>query len=347
MAADAFVCFVKNLPGDFKSVDVEDFFKSYFSTTTPIKMKMKYRDNIQDSIKHARNCIITNLYLNKFFQKKAYALTYIEPICTLLLDTKEIANDNQQAQIIFLLHLSKAELDRTKFVYFENFFRKINTIQLTTSDFQFKDECNTLFNSLKNNKIIKKIIRKVVKDISGKETTLDLDLFQVAYFDSHIDGLNGFAGLDKIYISRTEQQNLHLLSENYSENEKLLISKLNFTRLVLHEITHIILRKSLNDFNISSPKLFEATNHTYSTKTSIEAGIFAENELFNARINWKKSATSSKLNIAYCSSFMDNLMKDQEDNFNIELAAVELIHSQATIMAVDYDYDYEPDLVYE
>ena len=110
----------------------------------------------------ARDCIIANLNLNPFFEKKTYSLDDITSISSLLLDSKEHANENQQAQILFLLHFSKSNLD-----FIIEFFREIKTIQLISTGIEYKDEYDTLFENLINNKYVKKIICKVVKDISG------------------------------------------------------------------------------------------------------------------------------------------------------------------------------------
>ena len=354
MAANSFIDYVRNIKKDNDSINVENFFKSYCLNSTPIKMKMKYHDNVQDSIKEARNCIISNLNLNIYFQKKAYKLSRIEEICRVLSESQENANDDQQAQIIFLLHLSKAKFDFNEIKYFEYFFGLIRSIQMKTKEFQYKDEYDVLFNSLKNNKIIKKIVCDIVYDISRKKVNYDFNLCNIEYFESKIAGLNGFAGFNKIYISKSEQFNLYefsgFSSTKYTEAEKFVILKCNFTRTLLHEMTHVILRKTLNDFNMSSPKTYEATSQlstTITNETAIEAGILAEKRLFNERIDWKMSAKSEHLNLAYCSSFIEKLFVEQDDTFDFRLAGVVLNDSAILIMGVDINIGIEPFICWE
>jgi hypothetical protein len=261
------------------------------------------------------------------------------------LDSKENANENQQAQLFFLLHVSKSKWD-----FITTFFNKINKLQLISDSFLYKNEYNTLFDHLINNKYVKKIICKVVKDLSGKEITSDFNFCQVAYFDSNIFGLNGFAGMDKIYISYSNQEKLYILLGKYFKCEELVILKCNFVRLFLHVMTDVILRRHLNDFNLSSPKISEENideTQSFSYDKAIKDGLVAEKELFNAVIDWERSALSSKLNVAYCSSFMNSLLKEEEVSFNIELSGVVLNESEPTIMAADYNFDTYVIPVYE
>jgi hypothetical protein len=339
MAANSFIEYVEKYKSDFKQekkINVANFFKKYFAEKTPIKMKITYNENFQCSIKKARDCIIANLNLNPFFEKITYSLDDITSISSLLLDSKEYANENQQAQILFLLHLSKSNLG-----FIIEFFREIKTIQLISTGIEYKDEYDTLFENLINNKYVKKIISKVVKDISGKEIMFDFNFCKVEYFDTSIQGLNGFAGLDKIYISNMEQKNLSGLYKNYSQWKKIVIQKCNFARLVLHEMTHVILRRAINDFNLSSPKIFEANTDAIlpvSYDGSIEAGVMAEKVLFKDKIDWQKSAESPNLNVEYCSSFLSSLLNEQEVIFDLKLSGVVVNDSKFAIMAVDFNF---------
>ena len=317
MAAEAFIVYFEKLSKDIMKVNVQDFFKSFFSTVTPDKKKMIYKEKTKDSINQARNCIIDNLYRNPFFLKEdGYMRNSIESVYLLIKNTKDDASDEQIAQLIFLLHLSKANLDCKEFKYFEYLFFKINTIHLTTNENRlwFEGECNKLFDSLKNTKKIKNIINNVVKVICGKEAKFDYGSCNIIYFTSSIKGLNGFAGINQIYVSDSELENLYDLSHQFLHDDKLLILKLNLIRLILHEITHVVLRHTLNDFNISSPKYYENNHQLGAASVScdasnlIEAGLWAEKKLFNGKIDWKKSAMSSKLNIEYCASFLNKLM---------------------------------------
>ena len=299
MAADSFINYVNNLAKDLRSIDIADIFQNHFSPSPPVQIKIKYGGNVQDFVGQARNCIISNLKLNPFFEKKTYERKHIQAICSLLLDCKENVSDDQLAQIIFLLHSSKGKLDSKYFAYL---FSNLSTIQLTTSDLE--DEYTKIFNCLKNNDQIKSIIHKVVNEISGEVETFDFDLCKVAYFKSNIRVLSGFAGLDTIYVSESQQENLNMASDSYSYVEKLIILKCNFIRLVLYETTHIALRTILKGFNLTNSNIDEGNFQAVakvSYDRSLEAGLMSEKELFTDRIDWIKSVMNSKLNTAYLS----------------------------------------------
>ncbi len=103
--------------------------------------------------------------------------------------------------------------------FITDFFCEIKTILLISTDILYKDEYYKLFENLINNKYVKKIICKVVRDFSGKEITFDFNFCIIEYFTSDIGGLNGFAGMGRVYISYSEQAKLYKLLDNYSESE--------------------------------------------------------------------------------------------------------------------------------
>ena len=133
---------------------------------------------------------------------------------------------------------------------------------------------------------------------------------------------------------------------------KLLILKMFFTRVILHELTHVVLRQTLNDFNISSPQIYE-TKHQATSTTScqisnmIEAGLILEQEIFSGKIDWFRSAFSPNLNLGYCSRFLDNVLNGLETSFSIESSGVVLSESVSLIMAVDYEFDPLPIITFE
>lgn len=65
-----------------------------------------------------------------------------------------------------------------------------------------------------------------------------------------------------------------------------MIAKLEFMRIVSHEMTHVVLRRKTNDFNISTPDLFKdkIANRTFSECP--ESGIMLEYHLFGGKIDF-------------------------------------------------------------
>ena len=217
MAAEAFINFFEKLPKDVKLIKLQDFFKSYFSVTTPIKMKINYSDNINNCIKEARNCIIRNWSINPFFLiEDGFEREMVQSICELLVSTKEQADDNQIAQIIFLLHLSKSNLDCKNIPFFYSFYGNIKTIKLQTSiKLQINEnevtlnDFSCLFSMLSKSKIIQNLVNKVVKNICTREPNFDYNSCKLAYFNSDLVELNGFAGINQIYVSSSEIKRLY------------------------------------------------------------------------------------------------------------------------------------------
>ena len=350
MAAEEFLTHFEKLNTNKEKINIQDF-KNYFSTKTPIKMKMIYSQDIKDSIKQARNCIIGNLFINPYFLKaNELDQKSIKEICSLLKNTESSANDNQIAHLLFLLHLSKSNLKNVG--RFQNFFNNFNSIDLKNCENEsWYNECNGLFNSLITNKIIKQIINKVIKEISSKDASFDCSV-NITFFTSstYPYTVNGFAGINQVYISKTEIEKLLILinlSCEYSSDDKNLILKLYLTRLFLHELTHVILRKTLNDFNLSSPNIFESTHQEADASCLIEAGILAEKELFGGKIDWKKTVAFSNVNVVYCSTFLQNLLNNQKTVFSIELSRAIISDLPQLIMAVDCDLELPPLLEFE
>ena len=88
----------------------------------------------------------------------------------------------------------------------------------------------------------------------NRETNFNYNSCQITFFKSNIQGLNGFAGIDQIYISLTELKIFYETFPNMcSTKDELIIVKMYLLRLVLHEMTHVVFRQTLNDFNLSSP----------------------------------------------------------------------------------------------
>jgi hypothetical protein len=63
--------------------------------------------------------------------------------------------------------------------------------------------------------------------------------------------------------------------------------------MVVHEITHVALRYTSLDFNISSSTFNDQSDKEKTLKQD-ESGCIAENLLFKAKINWIESAEGFK-----------------------------------------------------
>lgn len=83
------------------------------------------------------------------------------------------------------------------------------------------------------------------------------------------------------------------LSKKYQHDDKITILNLIFAKMVVHEITHVALRYTSLDFNISSSTFNDQSDKEKTLKLD-ESGCIAENLLFKAKINWIESAEGFK-----------------------------------------------------
>ena len=183
------------------------------------------------------------------------------------------------------------------------------------SSFEYFHFSNILI--VNNNQVKLTAINEVKKITNLKSIEYDFTKLQLQYFKSFITNLNGYAGINTVYTSIDYIYYFYSYLFKFNKNEKLIILKLNFFRLVLNEMTHVILRNSLNDINDSTTELIKS-NKTQLTsgkndKIFEEAGIMSENKIFGGKINWIDSAKEDNFNIKYCTSILQNL----EENLNI------------------------------
>ena len=148
----------------------------------------------------------------------------------------------------------------------------------------------------------------MIYEISQKQLNYDINQTKVTYFECEIDGLKGYAVINEIYINLLEQDVLYTkLLRILSEENSILVLKMNFLRLILHEMTHVALRATTQDFNPSTPTLIDESNKNSKEKIkNCQAGILAEKKFFSVRIDWFQSARKG-LNFNYCQTFLKNL----------------------------------------
>ena len=119
----------------------------------------------------------------------------------------------------------------------------------------------------------------------------------------------------------------------------------------MHEATHVALRSTLEDFNVSSPPLYAASlmknerSSGYATSTVdpklgfIEAGVLAEKELFGCRIDWKKS--DQNINAVYLNEFLGKFLNEKEMEFDAKKSGVSVNYSEPICMAIDMIFEEE------
>ena len=178
------------------------------------------------------------------------------------------------------------------------------------------------------NNRVKQISSDVIKNISGYAVTnYDFSKIKLYYFVVPIPSLNGYAGIDSIYVSWTQLLSFYdCLNSNLDSNSKLNLFKMNCVRLVQHEITQVVLRDLANDINISTP---------YNKVDIEESGLLAEIEHFGGRINWLESSECGDLNTDYCEYYIKKVENNEYVSFDCIKAKVKFYEHIPICMAVD------------
>ncbi|RNA24754.1 hypothetical protein BpHYR1_000448 [Brachionus plicatilis] len=215
-----------------------EFSFEYFRTEilpmiTPKKLRLNpnaEQKSLEDELK---NAIISNLGLNPYFYKFDFR-----------------HEQNQFVQLIFLLHLSKANIDDKG--SWNNFFLALQSIKIIdTNESILKKELDEFMHQLKKcNKFTDKILA-VGQEMSGIENIVaNFEDLKINFISSSIPGLNGFSGINSIYINLTELLRKHnVLTNSVYEDKAQILVKFECLRLFVHESCHVLIRQSLNDLN--------------------------------------------------------------------------------------------------
>ncbi|RNA17781.1 hypothetical protein BpHYR1_036095 [Brachionus plicatilis] len=299
MAAEQFIGFLKEEIESKKWDTVVDFAKfkqDKLVTATPQKVKISPLDSLNMIGFQMRNAIISNLSLNSFFLLKCSKIkcSLLKNLYDLLLNTRDAVNKDQLAQLIFLLHLSKSKIEEaSEWHYF--FVKFISLSHENQIDFSFKESIEKLFDQLKSNIHVQQRLKRAVQNITGEvNLAFDMNKFlinelKLNFVSCEIPGLKGYAGFNSIFVNIVELFSKYEFI-NKNDHSAFDILKLEFTRLFVHEVCHVIIRQVLRDINVSTPKLER------SKKLNIfEAGIYSEETFFCKRIDWIASFSSNDL----------------------------------------------------
>ena len=267
---------------------LNDFFIQQFDYKSPVKYEVKHSCSTDELLRTFCNAILKNLHTNSFFRQLAKQelneIDFIRLYEHLYIITKDVFNktigENILPNLIFLLHLSKANLPTS---IFEKCFRTICSIEIVHSmiDVDEYAELKQLYRKLVCNTNIRQfsidVIRKI-KRCTSIDNTFDTSKIKLVFLNCEISGLYSFAGTDSIYVSLDGIQDVYQKISRKLQTSKMIILKLNFIRLIQHEMAHVLLRHDVGDLNISTPDFFNSKNH--------EPGIQVEIEPFGGRIDW-------------------------------------------------------------
>ncbi|RNA33217.1 hypothetical protein BpHYR1_014219 [Brachionus plicatilis] len=258
------------------------------------KMKLNTNTDKNTLVALLRDAIISNFGFNPYFYKFDFKREELAKLHKILVNSANLVlSHNQIVQLIFLVHLSKANInDKNAWNYFFLHLETINVIEI--NDFLMVKELNEFLQQLKNCKKFTDKILDVAQEISGIEKIeTDFSNFEINFISSLLPGLNGFSGINSIYINLTE-----------------LTRKYNELKVSLDEA------RALNVLKLECliPKLAKIS----ATSSLPEAGISAEENIFSHPIDWITSIII--FNYDYCIDYLTNLLNNEDVNFDFKKA---------------------------
>lgn len=295
-------------------------------------------DNVNIFI-NSKESIIRNLCLHPILiQKPNFNVSFLKDLYDLMQDMSY--SESKLAQCLYLLHASKSDfssLDLTSaLIEFNNIFLNFNSIEtyVDYQEFSFLKDLEYIFEKILNCLNITKIIDNLVDEILSKQKTFDYNKVRLVFFKSRIIDLDGYSGKDTVYVN-TEPL-VYFYQLNIDQEIKEITLKLNFISLVIHELSHIVLRFKLNDLNLSSPFLTDINDDDIKRKNVDECGYEVEKRFFKHIINWPASACY--LDLDYCRQYLEKLLKDEFVEIDIEKGRLLTIHNERLPkMALSYN----------
>ena len=324
-----------------QSFRFSDYFKEQFDFQSPIKYEVQFHSSIEKQLISLSNAIFKNLQLNKFFEKNADAeLKYSEFIqlySSLYSLIKGVVSnqefdENYIIKLILLLHMSKVSFHQETF---NMFFIRLDSVEFADADIlsrhEYTGELKDLYLKIIRNNKIRQISIDVIRNINGfaKTHIYDVHNIKLVFIIDQLDGLFGFAGINSIYVSLNTYSKLNA---KLDKDSKMIILKMDFIRLIQHELTHLLLRESANNVNISTPDLLKNSNRDHLIQ---ESGIMAESKHFSRRIDWVLSSFSKTLNFEYCQDYIKRIEANEEVDFDINRANIIENTSDICCMALD------------
>ena len=343
LASDAFISYFENQVAiDAKVINLKEFLNRFSIDKTPTKSILKYELNNEQLVKQGKECVLTNLRLNPHFLNASLTIDYFEPMYSLFKRKNLVITNDDVPRIVFLLHLSKSIFN--DFIDFAYLIEQINSIKIVSEQDDYIKELNEIYKKTITNEHLKKEIKKVVQDIiGGDETNYKFEETKLVFFTSSYKGLYGFAGINTVYINQEMLTNMYETScYDYSAKEKKLLLEISFIRVVLHELSHVAIRFSKNDLNMSSPVEKKREISSQSELIDIEAGALVELNIFKGRIDWHKTAQQKTLsNLKPLYEFIESLKNGQDKpKFNIDIEEVILRTDKIETMAIDFDLHF-------
>ncbi|CAF0906943.1 unnamed protein product [Brachionus calyciflorus] len=320
MDAKRFIDLTKSLDTKSDHVFLNEFSNKFYQGSIKKEYNVSYNENSPE----LKNAIINNLFYNRnFLKQKRFETHSFQYLASIIEKIKN--SENEIAQLLFLLQVSKSNLLGHYFDHILKHLRKLVIAHPNTRHFEHEHiYFYDLFEHLKRNAGIRQVIKESVLSNGCSEFNFSFDKLKLFFINSKFRELRGFGGVDKIYVSLLKREDYFLDDVDETLDHKEKIVQFEFVRVFIHVVAEIALRSSLNNLN--------------ETEKSSQIGTFAENKIFNCRIDWRESWMSREININYCSDFFERLLKEEKlDTFDLDKARVKLIESNV-IMGCDNDF---------
>ena len=336
MSALAFTRYYENLENDEKFINFNRYAK-----LNPKIQKIKLNSNYETSfnIAKAKDCFVYNLCLNDGFLKTdRFSKEIFYKIYSFLKSFKH--DETELARSIFLVHLSKSNVDYLTFALLCKIFDSIEIV--SPNDHHINEEIkflNELFIKLKNNNVIQDVILRTVQSICGHNVKFNFNNLKISFFKCSIEKLRGFTGINRIYVGHRPFSNMMTqLTKLLPKEDAMLIISLEFIRIFINLATQCMIRNAKNDLNYWNPRSFAKFNQA-NKKYRLNIGNKAEESLFSCQINWFQSGLKgTNFNFDKWKLFYKNLATDlvQPNTFNIEETGVICKNNQNFIMGIDF-----------
>lgn len=286
------------------------------------KLVLYYDLDKAEIIHYSKETIIRNLCLHpSIIQSPKFDHVLLQDFFNFFKD--DSFSDSRLAQCFYLLHGSKSDYSSvslgTAKQEFQQYFMYFSTIEVNHNieKFHFLTDLINIFNKIIVTTNIKEKINLQIEGIVKKPNEFDYNKVELFFFNSYLDDLDGFSGRNAIYVNlnRLIRLNNYLISDK----KKKITMKLNFVALIIHELSHVVLRFKLKDLNLSSPFLAELGDKDVK-KNVDECGFDAEIKFFKHVVDWFGSV--SVINDEYCENYLGNILNDKYVELDIEKASL-------------------------
>lgn len=290
---------------DFRLNCLDQYFKNQ------ARLSLSLDDHM--NLEKIKEIILNNLYCN-IGSDRCFYQNMIRSVYDLL-KTTQVSSDLVAVHFL-LLHYSKTNFqaldDYNMTRDYMQHFLQFKTVEPPA----YTKNQEILFNKLITHPGVKKLIDQAVFEVTKEKNSYDIAHTQLKWFELQAaTGLAGFSSPDTIYFNDVSFNITlcHCLNSNIKKHvsssdavdSQTVLRQLKFIAVVLHELAHIALRKTINNLNEIND-------------SELDVGCIAERLLFDGKlVDWDKSASDLEVNTVYCAQFVENLTSSDSDSLPV------------------------------